>query len=324
MSLLIDTRTVAPEHRQEAWVEFHARALFPLSIGFADATSFSGQSESYDLGSMALQRVRGDPCSVRRTPRTIRATDPEKLVVGLTLDGHCAIEQAGRQAVLNRGDLTTWDSSRPFQIPHERRIDLLLLSAPLHDLGVRRRDTARRTPGARGTGAVAGAFLRQLWREMEQGEVELDNEDLQDALVAIARVVHGPANDAVLTAPGIAARTLPSRVRAYAKRHLGDPQLGPPSLARAHHVSVRQLHLAFTHEDETIAAWIRRQRLERCLQDLLDPALAHVPIGRVAARWGLTNHAHFSRAFRVAYALTPREARASGVDTLRQRRTIVP
>lgn len=313
--LLLDTRTVAPEHRHEAWARFHARAMFPLSIGIADGTSFTGKAESHDLGSMALQRVRGDPCTVWRTPRTIRSADPEHLVVGLALDGHCAIEQAGRQAVLDRGDLTTWDSSRPFQIPHERRIDLLLLSVPLQELGVRRRDTARRTPRASALGAVAGAFLRQLWRQVEQGAVEPDNADLQDALVAIARLVHRPDNDAVLTAPGITARTLPPRVRAYATRHLGDPQLGPPSLARAHHVSVRQLHGAFTHEAETIAAWIRRQRLERCLDDLRDPALADVSIARIAARWGMTNHAHFSRAFRAAYGLTPREARASVVVT---------
>ena len=268
---------------------------------------------------MALLRVRGDACTVRRTPRTIRVADPEHLVVALTLGGSCAIEQAGRHAVLNRGDLTTWDSSRPFRVPHESRFDLLLLSVPLHELGVRRRDTARRTPGASGSGAVAGAFLRQLWQQVEQGAVAPDSADLQDALVVIARLVHGPANDAVLTAPGITARTLPPRVRAYAKRHLGDPQLGPPSLARAHHVSVRQLHVAFTHEDETIAAWIRRQRLERCLDDLRDPALADVPIARIAARWGMANHAHFSRAFRAAYGATPREARASALVAPRAR-----
>ena len=318
MPLLLDTSTVAPEHRQEAWAHVHAQALFPLSIGFADGTSFNGRSESHDLGSMALLRVRGDACTVRRTPRTIRAADPEHLVVALALDGSCPVEQAGRHAVLSRGDMTTWDSSRPFHVPHERRFDLLLLSAPMHELGVRRRDTARQTPGASGTGAIAGAFLRQLWRQVDEGAVAQDNADLQDALVAIVRAVHGSATDSVLTAPGITLRTLPPRVRAYAMRHLGDPQLGPPALALAHHVSVRQLHVAFRHEDDTIAAWIRHERLERCLHDLRDPALADVPIARIAAHWGMTNHAHFTRAFRAAYGLTPREARASALATPRK------
>ena len=317
MPLLLDTQTVAPEHRQEAWADVHAQALFPLSISFGDGRSFTGRSEGHHLGSMALLRVRGDPCMVRRTPQTIRAADPGHLVVALALDGSCPVEQAGRQAVLHRGDMTTWDSSRPFQVPHERSFDLLLLSAPLDELGVRRCDTASRTPGASGTGAVAGAFLRQLWQQIEQGAVTADNTDLQDALVAIARAVHGPANNASLSASSVTLRTLPPRVRAYANRHLGDPQLGPPALARAHHVSVRQLHLAFQDQDETIAAWIRRQRLERCLGDLRDPALADVPIVRIAAHWGMPNHAHFSRAFRAAYGLTPREARASALAAFR-------
>jgi AraC-like DNA-binding protein len=51
--------------------------------------------------------------------------------------------------------------------------------------------------------------------------------------------------------------------------------------------------------------------LERCLDDLRDPALADVPIARIAARWGMANHAQFSRAFRAAYGVTPREARAA-------------
>lgn len=58
-----------------------------------------------------------------------------------------------------------------------------------------------------------------------------------------------------------------------------------------------------------MAAWIRQRRLERCRRDLLDPALADLPVSAVAARWGLMNAAHFSRAFRAAYGLPPTEYR---------------
>jgi AraC-like DNA-binding protein len=59
-----------------------------------------------------------------------------------------------------------------------------------------------------------------------------------------------------------------------------------------------------------VAGWVRQRRLERCRRDLLDPASAARPVSAVAARWGLVNAAHFSRAFRAAYGLSPVEYRA--------------
>jgi AraC-like DNA-binding protein len=58
-----------------------------------------------------------------------------------------------------------------------------------------------------------------------------------------------------------------------------------------------------------VAGWIRQRRLERCRQDLLDPALADWSVAAIAARWGLTNAGHFSHMFRVAYGLPPAEYR---------------
>jgi AraC-like DNA-binding protein len=314
VALLLDTRTVAPEHRREAWASVHAQALFPLSIGFTDGSAFSGRAESHELGALSLLRFRGSASTVRRTPRTIRAGDPGHLVVALTLGGPCAVRQGGRQAVLARGDLTTWDSSRPFEVPHDGRFDLLLLSAPIEALGVGHTDTARCAPGASGAGALAGAFLRELWQQLDEGALAPDDPNLQDALIAVARSVHGAPRGAGPGASTLPPRTLAPRVRAYAERHLGDPDLGPASLARAHHVSVRLLHVAFAAEQETLSSWIRRRRLEHCLEDLTDPALAHVPISAIATRWGLSNHAHFSRAFRATYGLSPTQARRAAVD----------
>ncbi|TCO28233.1 helix-turn-helix protein [Kribbella steppae] len=46
-------------------------------------------------------------------------------------------------------------------------------------------------------------------------------------------------------------------------------------------------------------------------RDLLDPALADRPVAAIGVRWGLTNPAHFNRAFKGAYGLPPAEFRAA-------------
>ncbi len=102
----------------------------------------------------------GSASTVRRTPRTIGLGDPGHLVVALALDGACAVCQDGRAAALQPGDLTTWDSSRPFTVPHDGPFDLLLASLPRAAV----RSTAPTAARAGGpAGRAAAAFLRALW-----------------------------------------------------------------------------------------------------------------------------------------------------------------
>ena len=87
--------------------------------------------------------------------------------------------------------------------------------------------------------------------------------------------------------------------------HLADPALSPRSIAAAHFVSVRLLHRLFESEQSTVADLIRRRRLERCHQDLLDPSQLEVPVAALGARWGFTSAAHFGRLFQTAYGVPP-------------------
>jgi AraC-like DNA-binding protein len=58
-----------------------------------------------------------------------------------------------------------------------------------------------------------------------------------------------------------------------------------------------------------VAAWIRQHRLEHCHRDLADPGQRSRPIHAIAAHWGFTDKAHFSRLFRVTYGIPPSEFR---------------
>ena len=95
------------------------------------------------------------------------------------------------------------------------------------------------------------------------------------------------------------------RIRAFIDSHLGDPELTPAAVAAAHHISLRYLHKLFEPERHGVAGLIRQQRLERCRHDLLDPAQVDRPVAGIAARWGFSSAAHFSRVFREAYGLPP-------------------
>ncbi|MFF8999752.1 helix-turn-helix domain-containing protein [Streptomyces achromogenes] len=107
-----------------------------------------------------------------------------------------------------------------------------------------------------------------------------------------------------------------ARVNAFIDHNLGDPDLGPAEIAAHHHTSVRSLHALFRQQGESVAASIRRRRLERCRTGLTDPRMRLRPISAIAARWGFLRPADFSRAFRVAYGVTPRELRQTALRGL--------
>jgi AraC-like DNA-binding protein len=76
------------------------------------------------------------------------------------------------------------------------------------------------------------------------------------------------------------------------------------------------MHKLFEAEGTTACAWIRARRLEHCRRDLADPALAARSVSAVGARWGLPDASRFSRLFREAYQVSPREYRLHHGDGL--------
>ena len=108
---------------------------------------------------------------------------------------------------------------------------------------------------------------------------------------------------------GASQRALAARIDAFIQHRLDDAELSPEMIAAAHYISVRSLHRLFHAGERTVAGWIRAQRLGQCRRDLTDPRLAALPVHAIAARWGLTRPAHFSRIFKAAYGLSPSEYR---------------
>jgi AraC-like DNA-binding protein len=95
------------------------------------------------------------------------------------------------------------------------------------------------------------------------------------------------------------------------ENRLWDEDLDAEALATRLNVSTRTLHRAFRAQGATVSLWIRERRLDRCRQDLQDPNFHHLPVGTIAAQWGLKDAAHFSRLFKARFGEPPRKFRAA-------------
>jgi len=313
MSTMFDTAAVAPAERFEGWQEAAARCFFPMSIRRRTVEPFAGRLVGRELAAIDVFRVAASPNDCLRTPEGIAARDPEQLQLHVLRSGRCEVSQDGRSDVLTAGTMTTLDSSRPWALRAVEPFELVVFAVPKVMLRPFGDALARRTSctiGAdSGLGSLTVPFALGLADRLEDGSIGEAHGELGETLVGLLRALalEGPGERrAAPSAPLLA------QIKAHIERSLGDPALGPSSIAAAHFISPRYLHRLFRGEDCTVSEWIRRARLERCRRDLADPALARETIIAIATRWGMLDAAYFAKCFRAAYGCSPREFRALG------------
>jgi AraC-like DNA-binding protein len=304
MSVVIDTGEVPPGERFDLWADATPRVFEPLAVRPRGDTPFEGRVARHPLGPLTLYRLRADPSRVTRSRAMIGASDPEWVQVSLLLAGRCVVEQDGRRSVLCAGDFASWASSRPYAVDAHTQHDLLVTYCPeplLRGSRISAR-TATTISGAQGAGALLRRYLRTLLADL--GSASPPAPGLADGLLELVGALYD--GTAVVPRAPDALRTL---VRGHIDEHLGDPALDPESIAAAHFISRRHLDRLFVDGGRTVAETIRDRRLERCRRDLEDPRRAGDSVLDIAMRWGFVSPAHFSRVFRAAYGMAPREAR---------------
>jgi AraC-like DNA-binding protein len=332
VSLVLNAGELPVSSRLEHWMHLLDESVGPLDLR-TGALGARDQVRVGDLGAVRVAELStGEPGVASRTMSHIRKLDRDVCKVDVVVEGHGVVEQDGRQARVGPGDLTFVDLSRPVRwAMSPMRFVAVIFPRPLLAQGLAQsHDATRKLTGVsiggdRGSGALVSSVARQLpGRLADCAPVEAAR--LGTAMLDLLTVALASRLDRLQAMrPEARHRALLAHVHAFIDAHLADPDLSPAAIAAANHVSLRQLYKLFagrgvgTGPGTGVAGWIRQRRLERCRRDLLDPAWRHLPVSGIGARWGLPDPAHFSRAFRAAYGMSPTELRASQPLTGRER-----
>jgi len=314
MSVVLRAEDVPAAARLEYVHDVIGAALGPLEVRTGPGNEVPDQVRAANLGALVVGEVSASgPGGADRRRRHVQAMDADLCKVDLVAQGEVVVEQDGRQARLRAGAFSFVDLSRPAHWTNGWSTRVVAIAFPRRLLPLRGDDVAQLTAvavtGDDGPGALFSSTARQIARQVDRlgpaGGARVATAALDLLAVALAgrldRLGRLPADTS--------RRALLLGVRAFIEGQLGDPGLTPATVARAHHVSLRSLYKLFEGEQTSVAGLIRERRLERCRRDLLDPSLAARPVSAIAARWGLTNPAQFSRAFRAAYGASPVEYR---------------
>jgi AraC-like DNA-binding protein len=319
MSVLLRTRDVPARARAEYVHEVVAAALGPLDVRTGDGNEVPDQVRAAELGAIRVGELSASrPGGADRRRRHVRLLDADLCKVDVVAQGEVVVEQDGRQARLQGGDFAYVDLSRPAHWTNGWSTRMVAIAFPRKLLPLRADDLAGITAvgvhGDAGSGAVFSATARQLARQADHLDPAAGARVGAAALDLLMVALAGRLDREDEMPQDISQRALRRRVHAFIEARLADPGLTPATVAHAHHVSLRSLYKLFEAEQSSVAGLIRERRLERCRRDLLDPALAARPVSAIAARWGLVDPAHFSRAFRAAYGASPVEYRRLGED----------
>ncbi|WP_226532354.1 AraC-like ligand-binding domain-containing protein [Microbacterium paraoxydans] len=289
-----------------------SESFVPLQVTTAGPDHFRGVIRGASVDEVHVNDVRATSHIVERTPELIARGDRSYFKVSLMLAGTGLLIQDDREAVLQAGDLAVYDTDRPYSLVFDEDFRTMVVMFPKHLISLPAdmvgQLTAVRISGHEGLGGMVVPYLTQLAGNLDQLAGTTGARLAHSGLDLVTTVFTRELGlDQVSADPH---RALVQRIRAHIDRNLASTDLGPASIAAAHFISTRHLHGLFQEQGVTVSTWIRTRRLEQCRRDLLDPMLADRPVAAIAARWGFVDAAHFSRAFKSTFGVSPSEYRA--------------
>ena len=167
----------------------------------------------------------------------------------------------------------------------------------------------------------SGGFTDVFSRTMDAAARALDtlsdiewaavSQSLADLLPTLIRQTAAPAKE---VAGSVTQAAILHRICQAIEHRLGDPDLAPTRVAQTEGISERYLQKLFEGTGSSFTHYVRERRLQRTWADLSSPAEAHHSISEIAYRSGFNDSAHFSRAFRARFGLSPREFRQQEIE----------
>ncbi|MEV7981598.1 helix-turn-helix domain-containing protein [Streptomyces sp. NPDC086519] len=317
MPVVLSTAALSAADRVERWHEAVSQAFVPLDVNLLEKDPSPGRIVTHQWGATQVSDVQAGSQEVTRSKRLIARDGKELLILTLQRRGRAVKEQDGRECLIDPGDFSISDASRVFRKKVEGEVCFTSFQFPRNELRVRDEDlralTATAFSGRGGSAALVAAYFTRMACEAAGFNDFVGRQFVATGLDLLALFINERLGRFRPQAPDTSAAMM-VRVKDHILQNLADPDLSPTAIAAAHFISVRYLHKLFQLEETTVGEWIRMQRLERCRRDLLRSPALGLGVATVARRWGFVSPSHFSRVFRAAYGIAPRDWQIHGLS----------
>ena len=278
-----------------------------------DPASFTGTLTMAHLGDALVSEVRSAPQMFDRNRAYARRSGLDHFMMQTFVhgrhDGACGDDSVQRGAgdvwILDLAQATRTQASKFANItlimPRDRLLPLLK-GGNIHGTTLRH-------------GSASARLIASHLETLMAAAMELDLAEASAAVDAAALMIAGAWSRIRESRAqvGAAVRATARRVVCdYIDLHLTDEDLTPETLVRLFHMSRATLYRLFD-EEGGVAACILNRRLDRCHAILATSLDGARTIGEIAFNHGFSSEAHFSRAFRWRFGISPRDARGTGL-----------
>lgn len=308
-----NTDALPETERRDAWADAMDRLCLPMGR-FPDDGDFHG-ALSCMVSPLGIEFARID-ASAHEISGTY-PNQPSSIWLALLIEGDAELTDGERRFTVGPGDVTYGPSGVAATLTFTTDVRLLFIKVP--QLALNQRLIAPLSlrvgylPGQIGISLVFSSMLRSL----AEGLDDITAEQLRPIELALTEflitcVTHTENISSDISVLGGATSAKAAhlhRICQTIETLLSDPNLTPGRVAEEHGVSLRYLQKLFTLSGKTFSNYVRTRRLERCHAELVSPLYADLSITEICYRWGFNASAHFSRAFRAHYDISPREYR---------------
>ena len=313
------TDSVPPHQRAEFWCNTLISTLKSnVRVEVSPMVPLNAQISRVAWGgSVHLIEMAATPHVITLTP----TPDEDSIYALINLDGNTwTVTQDGREAMLSTGSFCVCDGVRPWIINLTGQTRNALLSMPGKQLREIFPDwpqmTAMPISGYGGAPAIFFDLIGSLCRHRDTIEEESTVEiagAITDSLAAALRSLQQYRQS---TSSHLETYHK-ERIRNFVRSQLRDPNLSVESVALNVGLSSRYVHRLFTTEAMPLMKWVWMERLDHCCRDLSLGSMGNRSVSEIAFYWGFNNPAHFSRAFRNRFGLSPTAYRRQAMRTTR-------
>lgn len=297
--------------RQTAWIDMLRRLKLPV----ADPAALAWMEGSVTIAKTAL----GCEFAVlRSSAQTFGGRNPDHnsvLWLAALLEGEAVLESGGVTTTMGPGAIMVGASGVDSTLRITTDFRMLFLKLPQVAIGPRLIIPFGQRVGVLGAASGLQQIFYGLLANVAETLELLSDDQFQPIEQSIIEfLVACLASDGRVESRGGAAGARASHLNRLCMRietMLHDPELSLDKVASDNGVSSRYVQKLFTGADTTFSSYLKRRRLERCYADLVSPIHAQLAISEICFRWGFSDAAHFSRAFRDRFGISPSQHRQS-------------
>jgi acetamidase/formamidase/AraC-like DNA-binding protein len=303
------TEAYPGDRRAHAWKD--ALGVLSLSLAKLDEDgAFHGSARSIiSPQGIAFSRIFSCPQILAGGA----AKSEDGIWLALHLAGKARLESDTGETDVSPGDITYGPLRASFRLSFRSDFQEFFVKIPRSVLDARLvTGFARRVGHLRGNtgiGRVFGDMLSSVADSIDK----LDADQMRPVEIALTEFLATCLADEA-PASGLRGATgtqmsILNRICQVIEAHLGEHDFSRATVARKEGISARYVQKLFENAGETFGHYLRLRRLERCRSELINPLYAHLSITEICYRWGFNDSAHFSRAFREQYRMSPRAYR---------------